>query len=70
MLYGGWDIPYGSQMQKTEITYGDPTRLYTKDELENILHQHQMKFVNTFSNYYGKEASYKELQLLVYSIKL
>lgn len=70
MLYGGIDIPYGSQLQKPEITHGDPIRLYSKNELENTLHQRKMKIVNTFSNYYGKEASYKELQLLVYSIKL
>jgi SAM-dependent methyltransferase len=70
MLYGGRDIPYGVPMQKSEITYGDPTRLYSTSELENILQQRQMKIMNTFSNYYGKEASCNEMQLLVYSIKL
>lgn len=70
MLYGGYNIPYGVAAQMPVITHGDPTRLYTQDELDNILKQRQMKSVNAFSNYYGKEASYKELQLLVYSIKL
>lgn len=69
MLYGGWNIPYGVVMQKPEITHGDPTRLYSRNELESILHERQMKIINTFSNYYGKEASYNELQLLVYSVK-
>jgi hypothetical protein len=70
MLYGGWNLPYGAIMQKPEITHGDPTRLYSIDELENILGERQMKIVNTFSDYYGKEASYNELQLLAYSIKM
>lgn len=70
MLYGGWNLPYGVIMQKPEITHGDPTRLYSIDELENILGQRQMKINNTFSDFYGKEASYNELQLLVYSVKM
>jgi SAM-dependent methyltransferase len=68
MLFGGWDIPYGAPAQKPEIT-GDPTRLYSTKELSSILQQRSMKIIRTFSNYYGKEASFKELQLLVYSEK-
>lgn len=68
MLFGGWDIPYGVPAQKPEIT-GDPTRLYSIAELSSILQQRNMKIIHTFSNFYGKEASFKELQLLVYSEK-
>lgn len=70
MLFGGWDIPYGTPAQKPEITTGDPTRLYSTAELSSILQQRSMKIIHTFSNFYGKEASFKELQLLVYSKKL
>jgi hypothetical protein len=28
-----------------------------------------MKIAHAFSNYYGRKASYKELQLIVYSVK-
>jgi SAM-dependent methyltransferase len=69
MLYGGWDIPYGLPAQKPNINTGDPIRLYSKSELDSILQQRQMRIIDTFSNYYGKEASYKELQLMVYSKK-
>jgi SAM-dependent methyltransferase len=69
MLYGGWDIPYGVPAEKPDITAGDPTRLYSIDELREILKQRGMSIVHTFSDYTGKEASFRELQLLVYSQK-
>lgn len=69
MLFGGWDIPYGLPAKKPDISSGDSIRLYSIEELENILEQRKMKIANTFSNYYGKNASDKELQLMVYSIK-
>lgn len=69
MLFGSWDVPYGCPAQKPEIALGDPIRLYSIDELKKILGQRKMKIINTFSNYYGKNATYKEIQLMVYSIK-
>lgn len=70
MLYGGYDIPYGIPVQKPDIPAGDPTRLYSVGELFELFEYRKMKILHTFSDYYGSEASYKELQLLVYSIKL
>ncbi|BCK01311.1 class I SAM-dependent methyltransferase [Anaerocolumna chitinilytica] len=70
MLYGGCDIPYGEPAKRPEIPYGDPIRLYTLEELQSIFYKRNMKIVSAFSNYNGKEASYKELQLMVYSLKL
>lgn len=70
MLFGGFDIPYGVPAQKPQIPAGDPTRLYSTNELSMIFEQRKMKIVQTFSDYYGNEASYKNLQLLVYSTKL
>jgi len=69
MLYGGWDIPYGLPATKPNITTGDPTRLYSLSELNLIMQQRKMRIISAFSNYYGKEASLKDLQLLVYSQK-
>ena len=69
MLYGGRNIPYGIPAQRPAITMGNPTRLYTVEELNSILQQRKMRIIQTFSNYYGKEASFRELQLLVYSQK-
>ncbi len=70
MLYGGFDIPYGEPARKPEILYGDPTRLYSLEELQDIFYKRDMKIADTFSNYYGKEASYKDMQLMVYSLKV
>jgi SAM-dependent methyltransferase len=70
MLYGGWDIHYGAPAEKPQITTGDPTRLYSIAELNVILQQRKMNIVHTYSDYYGKEASFKVLQLLVYSLKV
>lgn len=70
MLYGGCDIPYGEVAGKPEIPFGDSTRLYSIAELDVILQKRNMKIIDTFSNFYGKEATYRELQLMVYSEKL
>lgn len=69
MLYGGADIPYGLVAHKPEVVLGNPTRLYTTDELKEILRQRGMEIVKTFSDYYGAEESDKKLQLLVYARK-
>lgn len=69
MLFGGWDIPYGVPAQKPEISEGDPTRLYSVTELQTILERRGMRIVDTFSDYHGKKASVKELQLMVYSVR-
>jgi 2-polyprenyl-3-methyl-5-hydroxy-6-metoxy-1,4-benzoquinol methylase len=69
MLFGDYEIIFGEIAEKPEPVEADSIRLYSKDELEVILHQRQMIIINTFSNYYGREASREELQLLVYSIK-
>lgn len=69
MLFGGYEITFGEITQKPGPIEADSIRLYSKAELEVILQRRQMKIINTFSSYYGKEASYKELQLMVYSKK-
>ncbi|MFR3729679.1 class I SAM-dependent methyltransferase [Lacrimispora sp.] len=70
MMFAGYDIPYGVPAEKPQIPGGDPTRLYSIDELCSIFEQRRMKIVHTFSDYYGSVASYKKLQLLVYSMKV
>lgn len=69
MLYGDFNIPYGFPAQKPEISPADPTRLYSIDELKEIFRKRDMEIIASFSNYYGKAATYKELQLMVYSMK-
>ena len=69
MLYAGWSFPYGKPAVKPVFTEGDPCRLYSKTELHGIMSQRSMKIINTFSDFTGKEDSYMELSLLVYSKK-
>ena len=71
MTYAGYDIPYGEIAQKPQINIddADPIRLYSLSELKAILGQRDMRIVSTFSTYYGKPATDREIQLMVYSIK-
>lgn len=70
MVYGSCDIPYGVPAQKPHIPAGDPIRLYSSEELCAILSQRGMKVLQTFSDYHGSPAAYKNLQLMVHSVKL
>ena len=69
MLYGGYNIPYGKPAKKPQMSAGDPTRLYSIGELHEIFKKRNMRIEQTFSDYSGTKASFKNLQLLVYSIK-
>lgn len=70
MLFSEWEIPFGKTVQKPALSEATSTRLYSKAELAVILQQRQMEIIDTFSTYYGKEETYKELQLMVYSKKI
>lgn len=71
MLYSQWEIEFGKIVDKPKtIEPGSSTRLYTKSEIARIFKERGMKIIKTFSNYYGKEETYKELQLIVYSKKI
>ncbi|MCL2023334.1 MAG: class I SAM-dependent methyltransferase [Oscillospiraceae bacterium] len=69
MKYGGWSIPFGKEAEPPQINMDEinPTRLYSLEELRTIYARRGMKIISSYSNYYGKEATEKELQLLVYS---
>jgi 2-polyprenyl-3-methyl-5-hydroxy-6-metoxy-1,4-benzoquinol methylase len=69
MLFGDNTIVYGEVAKKPVIEYGAPQRLYSIDEIERIWSTMGLQVEQTFSNYYGKAASYQDLQLMVYSIK-
>ena len=70
MCFSGYQLPYGKTTQKPEMGGGNPTRLYSTDEIDRILKARGMKIEATFSDYYGAAASPKHLQLMVYSRKL
>ncbi|HEX7713515.1 MAG TPA: class I SAM-dependent methyltransferase [Bacillota bacterium] len=71
MLFSDWSIPFGEIARKPDsIEPFSSTRLYSRAELDDIFQARGMAIVDTFADYYGKEASYKELQLMVYSRKV
>jgi len=72
MKYGGWSIPYGeiAEPPKINMDNENPTRLYSLEELKTIYTLRGMKIIASYSNYYGKKSTNKELQLLTYSQKL
>jgi len=71
MTYAGWDVPYGEIAKKPSISMENenPYRLYSLNELEEIFKQRNMNIISSLSNYYGKESTDKEIQLMVYSRK-
>ena len=70
-IYTDWEIKFGEIAKKPDKIERDKyvIRLYSRGELEEILSCRDMKIVKTFSNYYGKEETPKEMQLMVYSVK-
>lgn len=70
MRFYGYQLPYGEATCKPARKEAEPTRLYSKEELEEILAARNMKIEAAYSDYYGAEASSKSLQLMVYSRKL
>ncbi len=70
MLFSDWGIEFGKTANRPEeVKPISSTRLYSIQELKAICEQRSMEVVKTFSDYYGKKASNRELQLLVYSRK-
>jgi 2-polyprenyl-3-methyl-5-hydroxy-6-metoxy-1,4-benzoquinol methylase len=71
MMFTDWGIMFGEIAVRPENIIKDTqgVRLYTEAELAAILEQRQMRIVRTFSDYYGKAATPRELQLMVYSDK-
>lgn len=69
MLFGGTELPYGAPARPPVIEEGDPIRLYSLTELQNILAQRGMKIEQAFSDFSGKPANSSHLQLMVYSTK-
>lgn len=69
MLYAGGGFTYGDIARKPDMLTGNPTRLYSEREIADIFKERGMRIARTFSDYTGKAASNKHLQLMVYSIK-
>ncbi len=70
MTFSDWGITFGETASPPDLIEPcSSTRLYSTPELRSILKSRGMSIIKTFSDYKGKEATYKELQLMVYSKK-
>ena len=69
-LYGQLDYAYGESLTKPEMPYGNPTRLYTQQELEEIFRERGLKVYAAYADINGVPASEKGFQLKVCSEKL
>lgn len=69
MLYAQWDYTYGEILNKPIVQSGNPTRLYTEQEIRQIMKDRGLELIATYSDYEGTKASEKGFQLMVYSVK-
>lgn len=70
MLYGQNDFAYGDKLGKPDMPCGNPTRLYTQKEIEEIMKSRGMKLFSAYCDYNGTLASEKGFQLIACSKKL
>ena len=70
MLYSGCTIPFGKPAKRP--VFADPypgIRLYSKQEISEIMAVRGMKVLDTFCDYSGSPDSCRQLQLMIYSQK-
>lgn len=73
MCFGGHQFKYGELLKappKTLLEGAHSIRLYSIPELETIYKQRHVEVVGAFSDFYGKELTSTELEMVVYSRKL
>ena len=70
MLYGQLDYSYGETLYKPVIEEGNPTRLYSIDEIQKIMSNRKMKVKETYGDFSGKPSSENTIQLMVVSEKI
>ena len=69
MLFGNQNFAYGQMLTKPHIPEGDPTRVYTPDEMKDIMSNRHMSVVEAFAGYSKKVCSQNDFQMLVHSRK-
>ena len=69
LIYGQVDYMYGEALYKPEMKEGNPIRLYSLDEITQILFRSARFICNSFADFSGKPSSDNDIQLMVYSIR-
>lgn len=70
MLFHGYTVAFGKIAEKFEVQdSAGGYRLYSLDEVREILKNRGMEITGTYSDYYGSPETFKQLQLMVCSQK-
>lgn len=69
LIYGQTDFKYGEILSKPNVTEGNPIRLYSADEIEEIFANLKMTVRETYSDFNAALSSDNKIQLMVYSEK-
>lgn len=69
MLYGQLDYRYGEILPKTEMELWNPTRLYTLEEVADIMKSVGMTFKEAYADVDGTLASANGIQMMAFSQK-
>lgn len=69
MLFGGMDIPYGQSLHIPPVFEGDPTRLYTQDEIRTLWASRKMQLNHAFAGFSEESASCDAIQMVLFSNK-
>ena len=65
MLYGQLDFQYGKELPRSLIEYGNPTRLYSRTEVNEIMISLGMRVNELWSDFGGKPYSVNDIQMMV-----
>ena len=69
-LYGQTDIPYNVPLPKPDMQEGNPIRLYSRKEIEQIFAKNGMSVLESFADFGGTPPSENGMQLMVLSQKI
>ena len=69
-MFGNQDFAYGEVISKPNIIEGDPTRVYTFEEIKDIMMLRNITVLKAYAGYSKKESSSNDFQMLVHSKKI
>ncbi len=69
LIYGQHSYPYGEPLAKPTISEGNIIRLYTLDEIKEIISGLGLEVCESYADFSGKYSSDNDIQLMVYSRK-
>lgn len=69
LLYGQLDVPYGVPLPRPDMQEGNPIRLYSRKEIEQIFGKNGMTVLESFADFDGTPSSENGIQLMVLSQK-